>query len=193
VVVLSEPELELLELADIVAHLGDDETGAGRYLTLQLVVLPYDLGLILLEGRKSHAAEETGGGQGGLLEHNLVLHPLVHLGDQLEAGHRIEIEYRSRGPLKRGVGGIVAGQYEEVVDIHGRELVEQALTLVAAAVTKRHVHQRFHAQLADLSGKDLGGDGRIASGVVGHADGADLAASGCLPGVVEDRLLPFLE
>ena len=182
-----------MHLARVVADLRDDEIRPRFDLFDQLVVLAMEFALPLLERGDGDAGEEVRRRQRLGLAEGVELKALVHVIDQLQDVHRINVEDRAGAPAETQVRGVVPGQHQHVADAPGGQAEEHRFHLVAVLVPAGDVDQRFDAGFLDLVAQQFGVDRRVAAGVIGDADGVDNAAAGGHLGAVDDLFLGNLE
>ena len=169
--VAPDPAEQLVVLAHVPADLVDDEACPRLRLPPELEVLGHHLPLVALVVR-DHAPQEEVRLLEPRLRPPLVAQPGVHLGEEVEEAHRVDVEHR-RGETAVPGDRVVAGEREHVVESLRGELPAAALECVPVPVLAREVDDHLLAARDHVRPESVGCQHRVAAGVVGDREHVD--------------------
>ena len=78
-----------------------------------------------------------------------------------------------------------------VVNSDPVQSIQDRFHLVAVLILAGEVDDRIHAQVADLQANHIGGEGGVASGIIGNGEGMDPPPFNRLLGEPQDLVLGF--
>src|SRR5208337_2829581 len=116
--------------------------------------------------------------------------PLIHPADEAEKLDRVEVVDGLCLSLE-AVQGIIAGHDEKVVDAESVEGIQDRLDLVSVFVFTGKMNDGLDSHPAEFDAYHVGGEGRVAPGVIGDREGMDKPPLGGLLGKAEDLILAF--
>ena len=160
---------QLLELARVIAELGDGEPGPCRCLLAELVVLRKALPFHLFEWGYGAPREKP-------LRVAFIPYALAQHGEHAKEGDRVEIKYRRALPTKTGAR-VVARERQDVLHPHPCQLERAALHAGPVHVPAGEVDDNVHPRLKDFLADPIRAQGRISARVVRDGDRRDPAVS----------------